>query len=156
MNVLATSLQTYFTTFAHTQRDLSANTITSYRDTWRMLLKYLTSTLKAPANALDFDAITAANVTGSLDHLEQPGRPLTRQQLRPDRKTPCVPPGQLMDSHTARLSHAQDSSRPPGRCPITPRDARLELNRAGGDLGARRSGGSSWRCVVGRLCPSRS
>ena len=45
MNTLAISLQTYFTTFAHTQRDLSVNTIASYRDTWRMLLKYLTATL---------------------------------------------------------------------------------------------------------------
>ena len=27
MNALATSLQTYFTTFARTQRDLSSNTI---------------------------------------------------------------------------------------------------------------------------------
>ncbi len=70
MNALATSLQTYFTTFAHTQRDLSANTIRSYRDTWRMLLKYLTATLDVPADALDLDAITAANVTGFLDHLE--------------------------------------------------------------------------------------
>lgn len=40
MNALAASLQTYFTTFAHSQRDLSSNTIGSYRDTWRMLLKY--------------------------------------------------------------------------------------------------------------------
>lgn len=71
MNALATSLQTYFTTFAHTQRDLSANTITSYRDTWRMLLKHLTATLGVPADALDFDAVTATNVTGFLDHLEQ-------------------------------------------------------------------------------------
>lgn len=71
MNALATSLQTYFTTFAHTQRDLSANTINSYRDTWRMLLKYLTATLGVPADALDFDAVTATNVTGFLDHLEQ-------------------------------------------------------------------------------------
>ncbi|MEU5943599.1 tyrosine-type recombinase/integrase [Micromonospora sp. NPDC047548] len=70
MNALATSLQTYFTTFAHTQRDLSANTISSYRDTWRMLLKYLTATLGVPADALDFDAVTARNVTGFLDHLE--------------------------------------------------------------------------------------
>ena len=29
MNALAISLQTYFTTFAHTQRDLSVNTIGS-------------------------------------------------------------------------------------------------------------------------------
>lgn len=71
MNALATSLQTYFTTFAHTQRDLSANTISSYRDTWRMLLKYLTATLGVPADALDFDAVTATNVTSFLDHLEQ-------------------------------------------------------------------------------------
>jgi integrase/recombinase XerD len=70
MNALATSLQTYFTTFAHTQRDLSAHTIASYRDTWRMLLKYLTATLQAPTDALDFDAVTATNVTGFLDHLE--------------------------------------------------------------------------------------
>lgn len=71
MNALATSLQTYFTTFAHIQRDLSANTITSYRDTWRMFLKYLTATLGIPADALDFEALTASNVTGFLDHLEQ-------------------------------------------------------------------------------------
>ena len=36
MNALASSLQTYFTTFAHSQRDLSPNTIGSYRDTWRL------------------------------------------------------------------------------------------------------------------------
>jgi integrase/recombinase XerD len=71
MNALSTSLQSYFTTFAHTQRDLSANTISSYRDTWRMLLKYLTATLGVPVNALDFDAVTATNVTGFLGHLEQ-------------------------------------------------------------------------------------
>ena len=70
MNALATSLQTYFTTFAHTQRDLSGNTIASYRDTWRMLLKFLTATLGVPPEALDFEAITAAHVTGFLDHLE--------------------------------------------------------------------------------------
>ncbi|MBM7790019.1 tyrosine-type recombinase/integrase [Tenggerimyces flavus] len=70
MNALAASLQAYFTTFAHTQRDLSANTITSYRDTWRLLLKHLTATLGVPADALDFDAITATNVAGFLDHLE--------------------------------------------------------------------------------------
>lgn len=70
MNALAASLQTYFTTFAHTQRDLSANTIASYRDTWRMLLKHLTATLGVPADALDFDAITTTNVAGFLDHLE--------------------------------------------------------------------------------------
>lgn len=71
MNALATSLQTYFTTFAHTQRDLSVNTISSYRDTWRMLLKHLAATLSLPPEALDFDAVTAMNVSGFLDHLER-------------------------------------------------------------------------------------
>jgi site-specific recombinase XerD len=71
MNALATSLQTYFTTFAHTQRDLSPNTIGSYRDTWRMLIKYLTMMLGVPADKLDLDAVTAANITGFLDYLEQ-------------------------------------------------------------------------------------
>lgn len=70
MNALATSLQTYFTTFARTQRDLSMNTISSYRDTWRLLLKYLATTLTTPANEIDFDAVTATNVTAFLDHLE--------------------------------------------------------------------------------------
>lgn len=70
MNALATSLQTYFTTFAHAQRDLSANTIASYRDTWRMLLKHLAVTLGVTADRLDFNAVTAANVTAFLDHLE--------------------------------------------------------------------------------------
>ncbi len=70
MNALAVSLQSYFTTFARTQRDLSPNTINSYRDTWRMLLKYLTATLDIPADMLDFDAVTATSVTRFLDHLQ--------------------------------------------------------------------------------------
>ncbi|MHA7648419.1 hypothetical protein ACX9NE_02855 [Mycobacterium sp. ML4] len=69
MNALAISLQTYFATSAPIQRDVAANTIASYRDTWRMLLKYLTTTLRIPADALDFDVVTAAHVTGFIDHL---------------------------------------------------------------------------------------
>ena len=71
MTALATSLQTYFTTFAHDQRDLSSNTIGSYRDTWRMLLKYLTLALGVAVEALDFDAVTATNINGFLDYLER-------------------------------------------------------------------------------------
>ncbi len=71
MNTLAVSLQTYFTTFAQSQRDLSSNTIGSYRDTWRMLIKYLTATLGVAAAAIDFEAVTATNITGFLDYLEQ-------------------------------------------------------------------------------------
>ena len=71
MTALAICLQTYFTTFATSQRDLSSNTIGSYRDTWRMLLKYLTVTLGITVDTLDFDAVTATNITGFLDYLEQ-------------------------------------------------------------------------------------
>lgn len=70
MNALAASLQTYFTTFARVQRDLSANTIASYRDTWRLLLKYLSSTLGTRVSALDFDHLTVDNITGFLEYLE--------------------------------------------------------------------------------------
>lgn len=70
MNALAAGLQTYFTTFAHSQRDLSSHTIGSYRDTWRMLLRYLTTTLRISVDAIDFDAVTATNITGFLDYLE--------------------------------------------------------------------------------------
>jgi len=70
MNALATSLQAYFTTYAHTQRDLSDNTIRSYRDTWRMLIKHLAASRGVPASRVDFDAVTATSITGFLDHLE--------------------------------------------------------------------------------------
>lgn len=70
MNALATSLQSYFTTFARTQRDLSPNTIDSYRDTWKLLLNYLANALELPARALDFDSLTPANITGFLNYLE--------------------------------------------------------------------------------------
>ena len=71
MNTLAASLQTYFTTFAQSQRDLSSNTIGSYRDTWRMLIRYLTATLGVAAAAIDFEAVTVTNITSFLDYLEQ-------------------------------------------------------------------------------------
>lgn len=71
MNALAASLQTYFTIFARNQRDLSDNTISSYRDTWRCFLKYLSSTLDTPVEKIDLGVITAANVSMFLDYLER-------------------------------------------------------------------------------------
>lgn len=41
MNALAAELQTYFSVFARSQRDLSEHTICAYRDTWRMLIMFL-------------------------------------------------------------------------------------------------------------------
>lgn len=71
MNTLAIALQQYFTSYAHAQRDLSPNTVAAYRDTWRILLKYLTDVLGVAADEIDFDALNAELVIGFLDHLEQ-------------------------------------------------------------------------------------
>lgn len=70
MNALAIHLQTYFTVFAHSQRDLSAHTISAYRDTWRMLITFLAARTGASADRIDLDQIDAENVTAFLDYLE--------------------------------------------------------------------------------------
>jgi site-specific recombinase XerD len=70
VNALAIELQTYFTVFAHTQRDLAANTISAYRDTWRMLIKYLAESTTTRAEHIDFTDVNAENVTRFLDDLE--------------------------------------------------------------------------------------
>lgn len=70
MTLLAPSLQSYFTDYAHSQRDLSPNTIATYRDTWRLLIKYVTATRSIPADKIDLALIDANLVTGFLDHLQ--------------------------------------------------------------------------------------
>lgn len=70
MTLLAPSLQSYFTDYAHAQRDLSPNTIATYRDTWRLLIKYVTATRSIPADKIDLALIDANLVTGFLDHLQ--------------------------------------------------------------------------------------
>jgi integrase/recombinase XerD len=70
MNALAIELQRYFTVFAHAQRDLAANTISAYRDTWRMLITYLTQTGNIRAERIDFADVDAEHVSAFLDYLE--------------------------------------------------------------------------------------
>ena len=55
MNALASHLQIYFTTFARQQRDLSENTIRAYRDTWRILIEFLTTATGKSADRIDLD-----------------------------------------------------------------------------------------------------
>jgi len=69
MTLLAAPLQRYFTHYAHTQRDLSPNTIASYRDTWRLLIKYATHTLGISADKIDLSLIDTELVTSFLEHL---------------------------------------------------------------------------------------
>ena len=70
MTLLAPSLQCYFTDHAHTRKGLSPNTIAAYRDTWRLLIKYLTATTGIPADKIDLAMINAEAITAFLDHLE--------------------------------------------------------------------------------------
>ncbi|GAB93752.1 tyrosine-type recombinase/integrase [Gordonia rhizosphera] len=70
MTALAAELQTYFSVFARTQRDLSEHTITAYRDTWRLLLTFLADTTEQRAEHIDFDQLDAAHVAAFLDYLE--------------------------------------------------------------------------------------
>ena len=70
MTLLAPSLQSYFTDYACTQRDLSPNTIAAYRDTWRLLIKYVITTRSTSADTIDLALIDAHLIAGFLDHLQ--------------------------------------------------------------------------------------
>lgn len=80
MTLLATTLQRYFTDYAHTQRDLSGNTIAAYRDTWRLLIKYTAASRGVHADKIDLAVLDAELVAGFLDHLqtERGNSPATR------------------------------------------------------------------------------
>lgn len=70
MTTLTAELQTYFSVFARTQRDLSEHTIAAYRDTWRILLIFLADQTSTKVERIDFDHLTTANITAFLDYLE--------------------------------------------------------------------------------------
>lgn len=75
--------RSYFTDFARAQRDLSPHTITSYRDTWRMLITFLADQAATTASHIDFDHLTPEAVTAFLDHLEQErGNSVTTRNAR--------------------------------------------------------------------------
>ena len=80
MTLLAPSLQAYFTDHAHKHKGLSANTIASYRDTWRLLIKYLTLSTSVPADKLDLDMLDVAAVNAFLEYpqAERGNNALTR------------------------------------------------------------------------------
>lgn len=70
MTLLASSLQSYFTDHAHARKGLSPNTIASYRDTWRLLIKHVTAATGVPADKIDLGMLDAQAITTFLDHLE--------------------------------------------------------------------------------------
>ncbi len=67
---LAPLLERFFTDRLMRQRQASGHTISSYRDTFRLLLTFAHQHLQTPPSRLAFDAIDAPLVVAFLDHLE--------------------------------------------------------------------------------------
>ena len=68
---LAPLLERFFTQRLMEQRQASPHTISSYRDTFRMLLKFTQQRLHTPPARLTFEAIDAPLIVTFLDHLEK-------------------------------------------------------------------------------------
>jgi integrase/recombinase XerD len=70
MTAIAPTLEAWFTQRLASQRRASGHTVGSYRDTFRLLLRFAQQrTGKAPS-ALDFDDLDANLISAFLDHLE--------------------------------------------------------------------------------------
>lgn len=68
---LAPLLERFFTQRLMQQRQASPHTISSYRDTFRLFLKFTYERLHTLASRLTFDVIDAPLIVAFLDHLEQ-------------------------------------------------------------------------------------
>ncbi len=68
---LAPLLERFFTQRLMQQRQASPHTISSYRDTFRLLLKFGQQRLHTPPALLTFEAIDAPLIVAFLDHLEK-------------------------------------------------------------------------------------
>jgi hypothetical protein len=70
MSALAPILQAYFTDKLIRQRRAGPNTLSAYRDTWRLLLQFASHTTATAPSGLDLAQIDAELVTAFLTHLE--------------------------------------------------------------------------------------
>lgn len=68
---LAPLLERFFTQRLMQQRQASPHTISSYRDTFRLLLTFTQQRLHTPPTRLTFEAIDAPLIVAFLDHLEK-------------------------------------------------------------------------------------
>src|ERR1019366_8811787 len=68
---LAPLLERFFTQRLMQHRQVSPHTISSYRDAFRMLLKFTEQRLHTPPSRLAFAAIDAPLIVAFLDHLEK-------------------------------------------------------------------------------------
>jgi integrase/recombinase XerD len=83
MSRLAPILQRYFTGYALTQRALSPATIRTYRDSWALLLTFVSERTQLPPYALELAHVDCGCVTAFLDHLEnERGNSIATRNLR--------------------------------------------------------------------------
>ena len=68
---LASLLERFFTQRLMQQRQASPHTISSYRDTFRLLLKFTEQRLHTPPSRLAFEILDAPLIAAFLDHLEK-------------------------------------------------------------------------------------
>jgi integrase/recombinase XerD len=71
VSALAPTLQSFFTSYLVEQRAASSNTVTAYRDTWRLLLTYLRETRNLEPSRIDFTDLGADTIIRFLTYLEQ-------------------------------------------------------------------------------------
>lgn len=64
-------VQTFFCDYLVKQRDISPQTLSAYRDAFRLLLPFLQRACGKPAHQLEFSDLTAANLIAFLQHLEE-------------------------------------------------------------------------------------
>ena len=67
---VATLIERYFTKRLMRQRNVSANTIASYRDTFRLLFAFAQGQLRKPPSALALDDLDAPFIGVFLENLE--------------------------------------------------------------------------------------
>src|SRR5215831_14703835 len=77
---LAPLLECFFTQRLIRQRQVSPHTISSYRDTFRMFLKFAQERLHKPPSHLCFEQVDAPLIVAFLDHLEKHRRLTARSR----------------------------------------------------------------------------
>jgi site-specific recombinase XerD len=70
VTALAPTLQAFFTTRLVGEFGVSAHTVTAYRDTWRLLLRFIAATRRTAPQDLDLADLDTELISGFLTHLE--------------------------------------------------------------------------------------
>ena len=131
MSALATTLQAFFTDRLIRQRQVSPNTVQSYRDTLRLLLVFASERHGKAPGKLDIDDLDAPLIGAFLDHLEQRQEEQRAHPQRAACRDPlpvplCGPsPSRTCRHHRARSRHSAEALRAAAR----------DLPDRGGDRG---------------------